>query len=48
MIKFERNYGMKHTAGKQHAENEFERYRPIQDSLFESDFDKTIKQIENE
>ena len=33
---------------KQHAENEFEKYRPIQDNLFESDFDKTIKQIENE
>ena len=31
---------------KQHAENEFEKYRPIQDKLFESDFDKTIKQIE--
>jgi hypothetical protein len=33
---------------KQHAENEFEKYRPIQDRLFESDFDKVIKQIENE
>ena len=32
---------------KQHAENEFEKYRPIQDRLFESDFDKVIKQIEN-
>ena len=32
---------------KQHAENEFEKYRPIQDSLFESDFDKTVKMIEN-
>lgn len=28
---------------KQHAENEFEKYRPIQDQLFESDFDKMIK-----
>jgi len=32
---------------KQHAENEFEKYRPVQDRLFESDFDKIIKQIEN-
>jgi len=32
---------------KQHAENEFEKYRPIQDRLFESDFDKVIKHIEN-
>jgi len=32
---------------KQHAENEFEKYRPIQDRLFESDFDKTIKMIES-
>ena len=31
---------------KKHAENEFEKYRPIQDRLFESDFDKTVKQIE--
>jgi len=28
---------------KQHAENEFEKYRPIQDRLFESDFDKMLK-----
>ena len=32
---------------KQHAENEFAKYRPIQDHLFESDFDKTIKQIKD-
>jgi hypothetical protein len=31
---------------RQHAENEFEKYRPIQDRMFESDFDKTIKQID--
>jgi hypothetical protein len=30
---------------KQHAENEFEKYRPIQDRLFESDFDKALKQL---
>jgi len=33
---------------KQHAENEFKKYRPIQDKIFESDFDKTIEHIENE
>ena len=32
---------------KQHAENEFEKYRPIQDRLFESDFDRTVKMLEN-
>jgi hypothetical protein len=31
---------------KQHAENEFEKYRPIQDRLFESDFDKALKMFE--
>ena len=31
---------------KQYAESEFEKYRPIQDRLFESDFDKEIKRIE--
>ena len=31
---------------KQYAESEFEKYRPIQDYLFESDFDKEIKRIE--
>ncbi|GKG92855.1 toxin Fic [Desulfovibrionaceae bacterium] len=30
-------------AAKQHAESEFERYRIVQDRLFESDFDKSIK-----
>lgn len=34
------------TLAKQHAESEFEKYRPIQDRLFESDFDKEIKRIE--
>jgi hypothetical protein len=32
---------------KQHAENEFEKFRPIQDRLFESDFDRAMKMIEN-
>jgi hypothetical protein len=31
-----------------HAESEFEKYRIIQDRLFESDFDRVIKQIEAE
>jgi hypothetical protein len=31
---------------KQHAENEFEKYRPIQDRMFESDFDKEMKRME--
>ncbi len=31
---------------KTHAESEFEKYRIVQDRLFESDFDKTLKQLE--
>jgi len=31
---------------KQHAENEFEKYRPIQDKLFQSDFDRVLKELE--
>ena len=31
---------------KAHAESEFERYRIVQDRLFESDFDRMLKQIE--
>ena len=31
---------------KAHAESEFEKYRIVQDRLFESDFDKVVKQIE--
>ena len=30
-----------------HAESEFEKYRIIQDHLFESDFDRIIKQLPN-
>jgi hypothetical protein len=33
---------------KQHAENEFEKYRITQDKLFESDFDKAMKMIEKQ
>ena len=32
---------------KSFAESEFEKYRPIQDKLFESDFDKEIKRLVN-
>jgi hypothetical protein len=32
---------------KLHAKNEFEKFRPIQDRLFESDFDKALKMIKN-
>ena len=32
---------------KAHAESEFEEYRIIQDRLFESDFDRLLKQIEH-
>ena len=31
---------------KAHAESEFEKYRIVQDGLFESDFDKVLKKIE--
>lgn len=33
---------------KTHAESEFEKYRIVQDRLFESDFDRLLKQIEPE
>ena len=33
---------------KAHAESEFEKYRIIQDRLFQSDFDKLIEGIRNE
>jgi hypothetical protein len=33
---------------KAHAESEFEKYRITQDRLFESDFDRVIRQIESE
>jgi hypothetical protein len=32
---------------KAHAESEFEKYRIVQDRLFESDFDRLIKQVES-
>lgn len=31
-----------------HAESEFEKYRIVQDRLYESDFDKVVKEIENQ
>ncbi len=33
---------------KTFAESEFEKYRIIQDRLFESDFDRAVKRIEKE
>jgi len=33
---------------KAHAESEFEKYRIVQDRLFESDFDRMLKQIESQ
>jgi hypothetical protein len=30
---------------KAHAESEFEKYRIVQDRLFESDFDRMLKQL---
>lgn len=33
---------------KAHAETEFEKYRIVQDRLFESDFDRVLKQISND
>ena len=33
---------------KDHAESEFEKYRVVQDRLFESDFDKELKKIERD
>lgn len=32
---------------KTHAESEFEKYRIVQDRLFESDFDRIVKQVES-
>ena len=33
---------------KEHAESEFEKFRIVQDRLYESDFDRVVKQIEEE
>ena len=33
---------------KAHAESEFERYRIVQDRLFESDFDRMMKELPSE
>jgi hypothetical protein len=32
---------------KAHAESEFEKYRIVQDRMFESDFDRIVKQIKS-
>ena len=34
-----------HEEAKLHAETEFEKYRIVQDRLFQSDFDKMIKNM---
>ncbi len=36
-----------HAIAKEFAENEFEKYRIIQDKLFQSDFDKLINKLDN-
>ncbi len=36
-----------HEIAKEHAETEFEKYRIIQDQLFQSDFDKLINNLDN-
>lgn len=36
---------IKASIAKEYAEKEFEKYRPVQDKLFESDFDKDVKAI---
>jgi len=33
---------------KEHAETEFEKYRMVQDRLYESDFDRAVKELEEE
>ena len=37
-----------HELAKSFAESEFEKYRIIQDQLFESDFDKEVRKLEQE
>ena len=37
-----------HEQAKLHAETEFEKYRIVQDKLFQNDFDKFLVEIENE
>lgn len=37
-----------HEHAKLHAESEFEKYRIVQDRLFESDFDRLLKQLESQ
>jgi hypothetical protein len=36
---------LKFEKAKDHAESEFEKYRIVQDRLFESDFDREVKAI---
>ena len=47
MVKITRHSGkVTRAIAKAIAESEFEKYRIIQDRLFESDFDKMLKNIE--
>ena len=41
------DYDVTAEIAKAHAESEFEKYRIVQDRLFESDFDRVLKQIES-
>jgi len=41
-----RNFRITAEIAKAHAESEFEKYRIVQDRLFESDFDKEIKKLQ--
>lgn len=36
-----------HEQAKLHAETEFEKYRIVQDRLFESDYDRFLREIES-
>ena len=38
-------YSVRHEEAVLHAETEFEKYRIIQDRLFESDFDKYLGEL---
>jgi hypothetical protein len=42
-----KNYLSEFKLAKTHAESEYEKYRIVQDRLFESDFDRMVKQIES-
>lgn len=41
------HYSLQAIIAKAHAESEFEKYRIVQDRLFQSDFDRLLLQLEN-